>query len=86
MFFCSAISRNPICSRCQVRDAALALCVSYEAIDCKNEGAAKEIAELCEKPEAGLLKSMLHLMSLVLEVCFFLDFWAFFSVRWVVSH
>ena len=52
----------------KVRDAAGSLCDLYEAVDFKNENPGEQMARLCEKPEANLLKSMLHLLSLVLEV------------------
>lgn len=51
----------------KIHEATGILCTLYEAVDCKNENAVGQVAELCEKPEAGLLKSMLHFLSLVLE-------------------
>lgn len=54
-----------------MQEAAKSLFDAYESVNCKDSSAAEQVAGLCEKPEATLLKSMLHLLSLVLEVCIF---------------
>lgn len=54
-------------------------------MDCKSEGVADQAAEYCKKPEAGSLKSMLHLLSLVLEVRLLTCF-VFLAFRQVVRH
>jgi hypothetical protein len=51
-----------------VNETAIYLRELYVNLDVKGEDSAEKAAEYCSKPQASLLKSMLHLLSLILEV------------------